>query len=207
LIFVIIPQTPPAPKVLKKVMRADGPGQSSLLLLDVVDILNESHISYAVIGALAASFYGTIRASLDADALVFFKKTEKGSQNLLNELARAGFLATQKQGDADDPVVGVINIQDNYNNRVDLLLGIRRMPEDIFSRTINSPFLGSQVRIVGLEDFIAMKIFAGGPQDTEDVKNVLEVSSGKIDVTLLKKLALNYRKVELKKLETLMKGV
>ena len=188
-------------------MRANGPGQSSLLLLDVVDILNKSHISYAVIGALAASFYGTIRASMDADVLIFLKKAEKGTQNLLNELVRAGFQATQRQGDADDPVVGVINIQDNYNNRVDLLLGIRRMPEDIFSRTINSPFLGSQIRIVGLEDFVAMKIFAGGPQDTEDVKNVLEVSAEKINVTLLRKLTLNYGKVELKKLETLMKGV
>jgi len=207
LIFVIIPQTPPTQKALRKIMRANGPGQSSLLLLDVVDILNKSHISYAVIGALAASFYGTIRASMDADVLIFLKKAEKGTQNLLNELVRAGFLATQRQGDADDPVVGVINIQDNYNNRVDLLLGIRRMPEDIFSRTINSPFLGSQIRIVGLEDFVAMKIFAGGPQDTEDVKNVLEVSAEKINVTLLRKLTLNYGKVELKKLETLMKGV
>ncbi len=32
-------------------MRASGPGQSALLLLDVVAVLNSAQIGYAVIGA------------------------------------------------------------------------------------------------------------------------------------------------------------
>ena len=38
-------------------MRASGPGQSALLLLDVIGILISEKIEYAVVGAMAASVY------------------------------------------------------------------------------------------------------------------------------------------------------
>ena len=60
-------------------MRATAPGQSTLLLLDVIDLLDKRHIAYAVIGAFA-----------------------------------------------------VINIQDTFHNRVDLLIGIRGMTQEVF---------------------------------------------------------------------------
>ena len=51
-------------------MKARGPGQSALLLLDVAAVLTDQAIDYVVIGAMAASFHGSIRATTDADALV-----------------------------------------------------------------------------------------------------------------------------------------
>ena len=39
-------------------MRATAPGQSALLLLDVVALLERREVDYAVIGALAASVHG-----------------------------------------------------------------------------------------------------------------------------------------------------
>jgi len=51
-------------------MRATQPGQSFLLFLDVVEVLERENIDYAVIGAVAASVHGSVRASLDADALL-----------------------------------------------------------------------------------------------------------------------------------------
>jgi len=58
-------------------MKSHGPGQSPLLLLDVIDILNKLNIPYAVVGALAASFYGTIRAGMDADAIISLRSDKK----------------------------------------------------------------------------------------------------------------------------------
>ena len=63
-------------------MKATGPGQSTLLLLDVVKVLNKYQISYAVIGALAASFYGVVRASLDADAVISLPHGKMDIRNL-----------------------------------------------------------------------------------------------------------------------------
>jgi hypothetical protein len=41
------------------------------------------------------------------------------------------------QGDADDPAAGVISVTDARHNRVDLLTGIRGMPEDVFNKSSN----------------------------------------------------------------------
>ena len=49
-------------------MRTKGPGEAALLLLDVVALLRIEKIDYAVIGAMAASVHGVVRASIDADA-------------------------------------------------------------------------------------------------------------------------------------------
>ena len=51
-------------------MRASAPGQSALLMLDVAASLRSDGIPYVVIGAMAAAVHGSVRASLDADALV-----------------------------------------------------------------------------------------------------------------------------------------
>jgi len=45
------------------------PGESALLLLDVIDSLAGQNIEYAVVGALAASIHGAVRASMDADVV------------------------------------------------------------------------------------------------------------------------------------------
>jgi hypothetical protein len=51
-------------------MRTTAPGESALLLLDAVELLNREAIGYAVIGALAASVHGAVRGSMDADVLL-----------------------------------------------------------------------------------------------------------------------------------------
>ena len=51
-------------------MRTTRSGESALLLLDVIDLLCTEGIEYAVVGALAASIHGAVRASMDADVVL-----------------------------------------------------------------------------------------------------------------------------------------
>ena len=51
-------------------MRTKASGESTLLLLDAVQVLRAENIDYAIVGAMAASVHGVIRASRDADALL-----------------------------------------------------------------------------------------------------------------------------------------
>jgi len=51
-------------------MRATARGESALLLIDVLDVLNAKSVQYAVIGAMAGAVHGVVRASLDADEAV-----------------------------------------------------------------------------------------------------------------------------------------
>jgi hypothetical protein len=59
-------------------MRTNRSGESALLLLDVVELLAREKIEYAVIGALAASVHGAVRASMDADVVLSVRRLAKG---------------------------------------------------------------------------------------------------------------------------------
>lgn len=58
-----------------------------------------------------------------------------------------------------------------------------------YSRSIEVPFEGAVLRIIGREDFIAMKMYAGGPQDLIDAAHAIAVSKDVLDTALLRRLA------------------
>lgn len=161
-------------------MKAHGPGESPILLLNVIEQLDKLRIPYAIIDAFAASFYGPVRASLDADAVISVEKDNEDLDQLLTALKKRGLKTKTRVGGAGDPIRRVINITDRFKNRVDLLIGIRGMRDDVFDRVMTASFLDTKIKIVGIEDFIAMKIFAGGAKDIQDVTGALQVSSQKI---------------------------
>lgn len=167
-------------------MRARGPGQSVLLLLDVAAVLASQEIEYAVIGAMAASVHGSIRATTDADALVSVSAAKLA--RLQRAFKKAGFNTDLRHGDAEDPIPALLAVADKHGNRVDLLAGLRGLDTEAFARAITVPFLGSSIRVIGREDFIAMKCFAGGPQDVVDARNALRAADEPINVDLLRRL-------------------
>ena len=50
-------------------MRTKASGESTLLLVDAVQVLDAAQVDYAIIGAMAASVHGAIRASRDAGTI------------------------------------------------------------------------------------------------------------------------------------------
>jgi len=168
-------------------MKARGPGQSALLLLDVAAVIGNQEIDYVVIGAMAAAVHGSIRATTDADALVSVGVAKL--KQLQGELKRAGLSADLRQGDAEDPIRALLAVTDKHRNRVDVLAGLRGLDSEVFSRAIEVPLYGSTLRVIGLEDFIAMKCFAGGPQDIADARNALEAAKKPIDIDLVRRLS------------------
>lgn len=168
-------------------MRTSGAGESALLLLDAVSVLLRRRVDYAVIGALAASIHGVVRASLDADAVLSLSPLAAGE--LEREFRAVGFATTLRRGDADDPIPALLALSDEHQNRVDLLIGLRGLEPDAFARVIEVPFQGEVLRIIGREDFIAMKVFAGGPQDLIDAQRAIEAGGVALDTVLLRRVA------------------
>ncbi|HVJ30281.1 MAG TPA: hypothetical protein VNA66_08250 [Gammaproteobacteria bacterium] len=171
-------------------MRAQRSGESALLLLDAVDFLNRENVSYAVIGAMAASVHGVVRASMNADAVLSLPADALPA--LEHRLRDAGFRTELRRGDADDPIAAVLALSDQFGNRVDLLVGLRGLEMAAFSRVLEVPFQGERLRIIGREDFIAMKLFAHGPQDLVDADLVLAAAASELDLALLERLAARY---------------
>lgn len=83
-------------------MRTTRAGQSALLLLDAVGVLAARKIPYAVIGAMAASVHGIVRASMDADAVLSL--TIQDTPSLEREFRAAGF-QTEVSGGRREPTL------------------------------------------------------------------------------------------------------
>ena len=65
--------------------------------------------------------------------------------------------------------------------------------------------MSARIRVIGLEDFIAMKIFAGSPKDLDDVAGAFRVSADRIRLPLLKELTGLYGKNAWERLESLLR--
>jgi hypothetical protein len=185
-------------------MRATKPGQSALLLLDAVEILHREEVDYLVIGAFALSVHGPTRASLDADALL--KVSAAKITKLRKVFEDVGLDAELRHGDPSDPIPAMIVLTDLHGNRVDLLGGLRGLDPKAFSRAIEVPFLGLNLSIVGREDFIAMKCFAGGPQDLLDAKSAYREAEGPVDVDLMRRMARRFGRDAADRLEEILEA-
>ncbi|GAC1459413.1 MAG: hypothetical protein PVS2B1_20630 [Candidatus Dormibacteraceae bacterium] len=185
-------------------MRTSKGGQSALLLLDVVEILRGVKVDYAVIGAFALAALGVVRATMDADALLF---AEPGRLAKLEKLFKqAGFDAELRTAEADDPVLGMLVLSDHFDNHVKLLGGLRNVDPELFSRTMEINFRDEKLRIVGREDFIAMKCFAGGSQDLLDARSAYHAAPGPIDLDLLRTVTRRFGRAAADRLEEVLAG-
>lgn len=183
-------------------MRADAPGQSALLMADVAEILVDRGGRYAVIGAMAAAVHGLVRASIDADALAPMQLRE--ARALQQVLIDAGYGADLRIGDPDDPIPALLAITDRYGNRVDLLIGLRGLDPQMLGRTRQVPLAGAVLEVVGREDFIAMKAFAGSPVDLADAKAILEADRASLDLELLQRVAVRFGADAVRRVEDLL---
>ncbi|MGB6310228.1 MAG: hypothetical protein WBF89_20785 [Steroidobacteraceae bacterium] len=183
-------------------MRTNRAGQSALLLLDVVEILRRENVDYLVIGAFALSAHAVVRASSDVDALLNISYARLTKLSSIFE--GAAFTAVLRPGDADDPILGMLVLGDSHGNQVDLLGGLRGLDPKVFPRGIEVPFLDEKLRIVGREDFIAMKCFAGAPQDLADARAAYQAAQGPVDLDLLRTTTRRFGRDAADKLEEIL---
>jgi hypothetical protein len=171
-------------------VRTTGLGQSALLLIDVIEVLGREQVNYAVIGAMAAAIHGVVRASVDADAVISLES--KKPSDLNRRFLDTGFKTELRTGDPEDPIPALLQLMDDFGNRVDLLVGLRGLEPAAFSRAVEVPFQGAVLRVIGREDFIAMKVFAGGPQDMADAESAISIAGASLDLELVERLAKRY---------------
>jgi predicted nucleotidyltransferase len=183
-------------------MRTGQPGQSALLFLDVAEILQREKIDYLIIGAFALSVHGSVRASSDVDALLQISNPRLATIAKIFE--EAEFEVTIRRGDDDDPILSMLVLNDSFGNRVELLGGLRGLDPGVFSRALEVPFYGFNLRIVGREDFIAMKCFAGSPQDLLDARAAYEGGKSPVDLDLLRAVTRRFGRPAADRLEEVL---
>jgi hypothetical protein len=185
-------------------VRTRQKGQSALLLLDVAETLKREQVAYAIIGAFALAVLGEVRATTDADALLH---TTRARLKELRQLFQAeGFATELRLADADDPVQNLLVLSDTFGNQVELLGSLKGIDPEIFSRTFEVKFRDVPLNIVGREDFIALKCFAGSAQDLLDAGSAYQCAPGPIDLDLLRRVTRRFGRDAADRLEQVLAG-
>ncbi len=142
------------------------------LLRVVAGHLVAREVPFAAIGAAALARHGIARSTIDVGLLATDARTLDAS------FRRACVLASDsmeiRKGDLLDPLAGVVRIRNEGERPVDVVVGRHRWQDQVLARATPSRILDVEVPVVSTPDLVLLKLFAGGPQDAWDVRQLLE---------------------------------
>lgn len=127
--------------------------------------------AYALVGGFAVSAWGVARATHDIDLAV-------GLGTAQPHALAAHLGATYEAGDADDPLQGVFHLTlESKGQGVPVqLIVLRPKWIDVAFREIETvKVLDCAVPVVSWRALVLMKLYAGGPVDLQDARNILSV--------------------------------
>jgi len=75
----------------------------------------------------------------------------------------------------------------NISHTLELLLGIKKMPADIYLRSEKVDLMGVEIPVVSPEDLIVLKLLAGGPVDLQSARDIYKILKERLDMFYLGK--------------------
>jgi len=149
-------------------------------------------VPYAIGGAVAVSFWGVPRTTQDADCLVAVPAV--AYQRLADALNTQGFVIDLSP--APQPVTVEALLQqvrdDQYMTlvcratSVELFVPIVPLQHSILKRAVGRSFHGHTIRVTTPEDLILLKMAFHRHKDLQDIKGILHVQKGNLDLSYLR---------------------
>jgi predicted nucleotidyltransferase len=138
----------------------------------VAAVLQERRTPFAVIGAAAMAAYHISRSTVDIDLLV----TDHAClQDRYWPRGRAGEFAIEiRRGDPGDPLAGVVRVRGSAPAVIDVVVGRHAWQAAAVAAAVPSEVEGVVVPIVRRADLVLLKLYAGGPQDASDIRQLLD---------------------------------
>ena len=135
----------------------------------VCAVLEANGIGHALINAAALAARGVARSTYDIDLIISDPRILE--PRLWTPLQEGGATVDIRRGDADDPLGGVVRIEASTDRPVDLILGKHAWHTRAVTRA--EPLPGGPP-VVLARDLVLLKLYAGGPQDLWDVRELLK---------------------------------
>jgi predicted nucleotidyltransferase len=167
------------------------------LVEKLADAFERLQLRYALGGALVASYWGTPRATEDIDCLVALPSLKY--QMLAEELGRIG-LALRDTENAFSPItVPRMRQRAERDNiiecffdsiRVELFLPVVALQEEILRRAVMVQLNDREVPVTTAEDLILLKMAFHRPKDLVDVRSILWVQRGRLDLDYIRNWSL-----------------
>ena len=127
-------------------------------------------IPYAVIGGLAASLWGEVRATLDADVAVWVET--ESVDGAVEGLARR-FEAVPRDPRLFVRETHVLPVKTSQGVRAGTVFGVLPVEKEVVERACRKEAGGTEVRVVTVEDLVLMKPVSERERDLEDARRLL----------------------------------
>jgi len=149
-------------------------------LTDVCGLLSQRHIRFALVGGIAASLRGRLRATEDVD-LVLLTDVE-GALELANSLGATPFQPLFPEFEKVVRSAYILALEHQPTGvPIDLAIGASGFEQQIVNRAQFVTIANTKVHVATAEDLILMKILAGRPQDDQDIAGMIAVQGSSID--------------------------
>lgn len=162
------------------------------VVLRVADVCEELAAPYAIGGAVAVSFWGVPRTTQDADCLVAVPAV--AYQRLTDALNARGFRVEQTSGPQPVTVVALLEQvrRDKFMTlscratSVELFVPVVPLQQMILERAVVKMFHGRAIKVTTAEDLILLKMAFHRQKDLQDIKGLLHVQQGRLDLPYLR---------------------
>lgn len=124
-----------------------------------------------MIGAVAMAVHGVSRSTRDLD--IFTISADVLKPATWEPLQPAGVEVQIERGDAQDPLAGVARLRAPREHPIDVIVGKSPWQGGMLRRSRVAVVDGVDVPVATLADLIALKLYAGGPQDAWDIEQLL----------------------------------
>jgi predicted nucleotidyltransferase len=162
------------------------------VVLRLAAVFEQLGLPYAIGGAVATSFWGVPRTTQDADCLVAVPAV--AYQRLADVLNATGFMI-DRSSDLQPVTVEALLQQvrdDKYMTlacratSVELFIPVVPLQHSILKRAVVRRFHGHDIRVTTAEDLILLKMAFHRQKDLHDIKGILHVQQGRLDIPYLR---------------------
>jgi len=156
-------------------------------LSQLVKLMNQTKLDYALMGGLAVSIYGEPRFTLDMDVNVILK--QDSIDDFLKEAKRYGFYPIPKNIKRFVKKTLVIPMRFSKNDiygRIDFIIAYNDLEYSGIKRASLKKVYSCKVRVIRPEDLIIHKITSSRPKDIDDIKGILIRQKGKLNIGYIK---------------------
>ena len=141
-------------------------------LTDLACWLRAEGIPFAVIGGIAATFRGEARFTADVDVLVGIELDE--ALRLLARLPSSPFQPLFPGVEEVLRASFLLPLRHSVTQvAVDIAVGLSGFEHQAIARATAVVLSGVSIPVVSAEDLILMKLLAGRPRDTDDIRNIM----------------------------------
>ena len=139
----------------------------------VLRVLESLGAACALIGAHAMAARGHPRFAVDLNLLTTDRRVL--DRAVWVDLERQGASVDAREGDADDPLAGVVHILLADGSDVDVVVGKWTWETGVIARADRMPVMGAHVAVPRTSDLVLLKLAAGGYQDLHDAAALMSL--------------------------------